>query len=615
MQFVCNRHFAPFTTLVVAFWLAHIGTMHAAEPTPAATVHPVAYAVGAPRQVTLGDGPFRAAMAANVKYLLANSEPDDMLLLFRRLAGVSKPPGRLVGWENAYPAHAAQFLMGAGNTLRWQEQPELRRRLDRLIDGIKQCRGKDGSLLVPGVNAKLANQWGYSMQMFAHGMVAAAQAGNRDAYKLLAAAHRTYAGMLRTNPSDFALTTDLNYQGHSASLLTYFSPLGSPDDLKLAEQYFVRTPWMDALARRQPEAVWKSCPKWPHCYEIIAFEAYLDHYRASGDKRYLDAMLGAWDLIHDNWEHVGGAIAICEGQAYPPKCYPLTARRHVGELCGSVFWIRFNQRLHRLFPDDERYVNELEKSIYNVCLAGQEPHGHGMQYHLLLQGRKREGDVFAQGPVPSQRHTCCEGMSTWLYGNLPEYVFAQHAAGLSVNLFHSASTSWERGQNKIGLAMATRFPEQGAVRLRLSAVKPTRMALRVRIPRWCPADVPLAVNGQKALTGRPGSFVMLDRTWNDGDQVSFELPLALRAHRYVGEDKLPGAERYAVEYGPLLLACVGPIVPTLRHDPAHLSDWLKPDSARPLHFRIDGLASHYFAPYWHVGNDEPFTCYPVMGGK
>jgi hypothetical protein len=76
-------------------------------------------------------------------------------------------------------------------------------------------------------------------------------------------------------------------------------------------------------------------------------------------------MLGAWDLIHDKWEHVGGSIAICENHwkvengnrslvnwdttnytSHPPCSYYLTNKGHTGETCGSAFWIKFNQRLH-----------------------------------------------------------------------------------------------------------------------------------------------------------------------------------------------------------------------------------------------------------------------------
>jgi hypothetical protein len=44
-----------------------------------------------------------------------------------------------------------------------------------------------------------------------------------------------------------------------------------------------------------------------------------------------------------------------------------------GELCGSSFWIRFNQRFHRLRPSHEIYTSEIERSLWNVVLAAQAP--------------------------------------------------------------------------------------------------------------------------------------------------------------------------------------------------------------------------------------------------
>ena len=32
----------------------------------------------------------------------------------------------------------------------------------------------------------------------------------------------------------------------------------------------------------------------------------------TGDQRYLDAMLGGWDLYHSKWEHVGGSMSMEE---------------------------------------------------------------------------------------------------------------------------------------------------------------------------------------------------------------------------------------------------------------------------------------------------------------
>jgi hypothetical protein len=64
-------------------------------------------------------------MDKHTKYLLTDANVDDMVLRFRQVAGVKNPPGKLCGWEKMFPAHAAQFLIGAGNTLRWGENAEL----------------------------------------------------------------------------------------------------------------------------------------------------------------------------------------------------------------------------------------------------------------------------------------------------------------------------------------------------------------------------------------------------------------------------------------------------------------------------------------------------------
>ena len=40
--------------------------------------------------------------------------------------------------------------------------------------------------------------------------------------------------------------------------------------------------------------------------------------------------------------------------------------------------------------------------------------------------------------------------------------------------------------------------------------------------------------------------------------MGFELPMALKAHRYIGADQFPGLARFAFTVGPILLAATGP---------------------------------------------------------
>jgi DUF1680 family protein len=126
--------------------------------------------------------------------------------------------------------------------------------------------------------------------------------------------------------------------------------------------------------------------------------------------------------------------------------------------------------------------------------------------------------------------------------------------------------------------------------------------------------MPVYINGTLAATGKPGSYVALDRTWRTGDLVTFTLPMALRLTRYTGTDKIEGHERYALEYGPILLAIEGSEDARLLAKGTTPEEFLKqltPRYGRPLHFDIEGNPDHQYAPYFAI-KGEIFTCYPVI---
>jgi DUF1680 family protein len=584
----------------------------------------VAYrAVSPTGGVTLSkEGLFHAAMTRNIDYLLNSFSVNHMLVPFRERAGQKNPPDdrpQVKFWDtDLRGSNAGRFMMGAGNSLRWIEHAELRKRLNELIDGIEACRGPNGYILAFPPDKVRSEEPNYGRAWFTHGLIDAAIAGNPKAYGLLRG-HADWFNHWDMLPK-LIYHSNNSHQGHIASTRTYFTPVGKAEDLQVAEKYYVCDWWLDELAARHEAAVWKYPLQNPHSYLITSFEAYLDHYRATGDRRYLDAMLGAWDLIHDNWEHVGGSMAICESQwsvasgkrvlpangDHPPRSYFLTPRGHTGETCGSVFWIKFNQRFHQLDPEQEKYTAEIEKSIYNVCLANQTDSGR-IRYHAVMQGKKESPE--------HDDNTCCEGQGTRLYGSLPEYIYSIARDGLYVNLYEPSTIRWSLAGKPAALTIESRFPWQPQVTVKVAVSAPAPMKLRIRVPSWAAKDMPLAVNGRPLAKGKAGSYAVLDRTWAGGDIVSFTLPMDFRVTRYVGADKIPGHERYALQYGPILLVAVGPLgkeIPVrIAHDPSRPRDWLRPRPDRPLCFAIDGDARYSFMPYWQV-KDQTYTSFPVI---
>jgi len=330
---------------------------------------------------------------------------------------------------------------------------------------------------------------------------------------------------------------------------------------------------------------------------------------------------------------------MCENQLFPPRTYYLD--QHTGETCGSVFWIFINQHLLQFNPTREACASEIEQSLYNVLCAAQDERGY-IRYHNPLHGKK---------DVAACRNTCCEVASTGLIGRLPELVYSTNEAGVYVNLFTNSAITWRNGNDDVTLTQTTKFPYDSAVSFKLSLPSAAKFAVSVRVPSWATGDVAFTINGKPAATGKPGTYVTLERDWKDGDEIAFTLPIGFRVEKYTGVNQVPGhTNRAALFYGPVLLSLVGPLgtelaaeasdictlntalmnqfrgrspeemashdyhVPVIAATHETLPSLLTPRAGEPLHFDIKGHPQHRYMPYWQV-TEETFTCFPVVEKK
>ena len=199
----------------------------------------------------------------------------------------------------------------------------------------------------------------------------------------------------------------LMYQGMIKHTRMALTALGTQADVDVVRNLYEERWWLEQLAARNVSAIWLRHFD-PHNYENTAFEAYLEMYVLTGEVRYLDAVQGAWELSMEHFIHVGGAMAYNQNSpkpvgapgSYAPGTYHLNEYGWwppTGELCGSVFWAKVNQRFHRLFPDQEKYVTEIERSIYNVGIAAQGLSANGaraggIRYFAVMHGTKAAAD-------------------------------------------------------------------------------------------------------------------------------------------------------------------------------------------------------------------------------
>lgn len=578
------------------------------QVTSPSTWKKVEYQARAPLSgVTLDGGLFEKVMRNNIGYLLDSFTLDDLLLQFRQRAGKPIPPSSHKPnqfWEQDLAgSNAGRFLMGAGHTLRWIDDPQLKDRMNAVVEGIAECAQPDGDIMAFPVDTIYnTERGGYTRAWVTHGLICAGYAGNQKAFQLLRG-HFDWFNQQASYLPDLMRSCVQGGQGMIADTSIYLTPVGKPADMQVIQRYFLEEKWLGELAKMNKEMIWQYPYDRPHCYLLTNLSAYMDVYLATGDPRWYDGVKAAWEMYHEHWEQVGGSISIIEYQYDPPDSNSLT--QELGENCGTSFWAFLSQKFQLLHPEEERYMAEIEKSIYNVSIAHQDG-SYGIRYHTNLVGHMEKA---------TRINTCCEGQGTRLLGSLPEHIYSIAPDGIYVNLFEPSTIAWKHQDSEAKLRMETKFPTGNDVKLTMVSAPSSRMKVHVRIPSWATGAVKVTVNQEHAVSGDPGSYLALDRTWSPGDVVSFTLPMDFKVILYTGVSQFPGRKRYAITYGPFLLAAKGPsnaeIGVTKGGRAEDLTRQLQPIDGKPMHFKVAGNPDIEYMPYWQIDKEE-FTCFPVI---
>lgn len=574
--------------------------------------------------VRLNDGLFSKVFRNNVEYL-KRVNMDSALYWFRKRAGKLAPgrPYRGHFEDNIKGQTAFMILMGAGNILRWEENAEMEELVNKIVSEIKDCGTDDGYLMaVPKEQFGTLEYPHYVRIWLTYGLYAAALGGNPDAMEML----RNWQDWFN-HCDDLPIIKylTLSFQGVVCSPFVYNTPIGKQEDIDNTIEYYQEDWRLGQFIMREQNAIGKrNQPGYephPHGTELEALEGYLDLYRATGKHFYLRAVMNAYEMYKRDWQHVGGGIVMCEydDSAYP-GCLWLSPSHPYNELCCSSFWILLNQRLHHLYPDEEKYVNEIEKSLYNVAIANQDG-DKGIRYHAYIDKHKQPGGLI---------HCCC-GVGTRLFGMLPEFLYSVNEDSLYVDIYNASEFDWKRGDSVVKVKTITQMPYDGQVRIEIETDAPQDFTLKLRIPSWVDGDVRV-VMGDEVFVGTPGSYLTIHRVWNGTAALDFNLKFKWVRTLYTGAEQRyyvraePPVDhkRYALEYGPLLMAVTnrddaefaprmepGSII--LDIDPDSYISSLKPTD-KPMHFAIEGCEPHRLIPYFEIQNEE-FSCYPLIPCK
>lgn len=187
---------------------------------------------------------------------------------------------------------------------------------------------------------------------------------------------------------------------------------------------------------------------------------------------------------------------------------------------------------------DSRYADFYEYAMWNHILSTQDPQTGGYVYFTTL--RPQGYRIYSQ---VNKGMWCCVGTGMENHSKYGHFIYTRDGnKTLYVNLF----TASKLQSDDFVVTQETAYPYEQQSKLTIG--KAGSYTVAIRKPQWTTADYSVAVNGEKAMESQKNGYVLVNRTWSEGDVITVNIPMTLR---YM---ECPNYTDYiAFAYGPILL--------------------------------------------------------------
>jgi len=211
------------------------------------------------------------------------------------------------------------------------------------------------------------------------------------------------------------------------------------------------------------------------------------------------------------------------------------------ETCNTYNMLKLTRHVFAWSPSAET-MDFYERALYNHILASQNADTGMMIYFMSL-----EPGFHKLYNTPERTFWCCTGTGMENHAKYGDTIYFHGDRSLFVNLFIPSELSWK--EEGLTVRQSTRFPESDGTELEFGTSGPLRLAVNVRWPAWS-ETADFSINGDPvAVSGRPGSYVTLNREWRNGDRLTVRFALRIGVEALRGDPS-----QVAVLYGPIVLA-------------------------------------------------------------
>jgi DUF1680 family protein len=328
-------------------------------------------------------------------------------------------------------------------------------------------------------------------------------------------------------------------------------------------------------------------------------------YEVTADPKWRDIAMAYWkSAVTDRGYYATGGQTSGEVWTSPQKLAVRLGDKNQ-EHCVVYNMIRLADYLYR-WTGDIKYLDYIERNIYNGILAQQHPDTGQITYFLPMEpGSKKTWGS------PTNDFWCCHGSLVQAQSRHDRYIYYTSADTLTVAQYipSEASASGvtiaqkllnESDDHRVHVAdQPTVRPNRWLVEIRVTAAQATALTLRLRIPWWVQGKATLSINGkEETVDAKPASYVVLKRSWHS-DRIVLSLP------KGVTREPLPDRKELAAFMdGPVVLAGI-------TSEPKPLTGELLPDNEREFNTWLHGnyrAGVVKFIPLYAV-TDQAYTLY------
>ncbi len=577
-------------------------------------------------QVKLRSGPFKEMMEINRKYLL--ELPNDRLLhTFRITAGLPATAEPLGGWEAPdceLRGHFAggHYLSACALMYSSGKDEELRAKGNNLVAELAKCQKANGYLgaYPESFYDRLRNHEKVWAPYYTYHKI---MAGHLDMYvhcgneQALVTTQRmadwAYDWIMPLSDDELQRIYRVEYGGMMEVLYNLYAINGQLKYATLARR-FGKNAFFDPLAAHEDHLGGLHANT--HIPQVIGAAR---GYELTGDDRYRSIANYFWNEVVAEHTYATGGTSDGEGWQAPGQL-----AKQLGpaaqECCCSYNMMKLSRHVYG-WSVDPKIMDYYERLLVNVRLGTQDKNGMLMYYVPLKPGMwKTFGTEFGA-------FWCCTGTGVEEYAKTNDSIYFHDDKSIYVNLFIGSEVEWP--QKGFTLIQDTNFPAQEGTMLTIRAAKPTRLAVKIRIPYWAQGAT-IKVNGKlESIAANPGTYAELTRKWKDGDRVEISLPMGVHTSPLPDDQSLQAAM-----YGPLVLAAqmgasgltekmiYGDSGPDDEHEKpipmptvaAEGAEWFEKVPGEPLQFRTIGATSTRLKPLYQI-MDERYSVYLKVDKK